>query len=198
MCVGTHSTQVLTADTPGLLAVTDDVDACVVTVELPPPPAAAGLDGPPPPVEGRAQHAQTIPALAYVAAGKTQRKHLLLGEQPCPTMMVWCQAAAAVTLTGARTCDGRACAGWPAGGGAAACSAVLVEGTKFFYVYGPVRGKPEHGEQQVVDLQLEGQERVLGARLMRGAPWAAGGQGGRPQALLVVLTQFRLLAFVLG
>jgi hypothetical protein len=58
---------VLTADTPGLLAVTDDVDACVLQLEW--------GDG----AHAMVTHTTTIPALAYVASGKTQRKHLLLG-----------------------------------------------------------------------------------------------------------------------
>jgi len=61
--------QVLTNDTPGLLAVSDDVDACVLQAHWPP-------HAPHPTVK----HVATIPALAYIVAGKTQRKHLLVGE----------------------------------------------------------------------------------------------------------------------
>ena len=59
----------LTNDTPGMVAVSDDVDACVLQL-------AWGSQDLAPTV----RHVYTLPALAYIAAGKTQRKHLLLGE----------------------------------------------------------------------------------------------------------------------
>jgi hypothetical protein len=68
-----------------------------------------------------------------------------------------------------------------------------VEGTKFCYVYGNVVGKPEYGMQQVLDMQLDVGERVLGAALMSGASWAP-----PAHAQLLVLTQQRLLVFTLA
>ncbi|KAJ9510463.1 hypothetical protein QJQ45_015923 [Haematococcus lacustris] len=108
--------KVLSADMPGLLAVTDDVDACVLQLgwqqqqqqqqqqeqqgtassnsstsnavdsasisgagqmcSSSASSLAAAGGGPTPWV----RHVATIPALAYIAAGKTQKKHLLVGE----------------------------------------------------------------------------------------------------------------------
>jgi len=65
MCLG----QVLTNDVPGAVAVSDDVDACVLQLSWP-------EQDPVPTV----RHVHTVPALAYIAAGKTQRKHLLTGK----------------------------------------------------------------------------------------------------------------------
>lgn len=59
----------MTNDTPGLVAVSDDVDACVLQIKWPPTDSTPTV-----------HHAYTLPALAYIAAGKTQRKHVLLGE----------------------------------------------------------------------------------------------------------------------
>jgi hypothetical protein len=67
--------QVLSADTPGLLAVTDDVDMCVLQVGWA-HSGGAGSNAHTPLV----QHVATVPALAYVAAGKTHRKHILIGN----------------------------------------------------------------------------------------------------------------------
>eukprot|EP00983_Pelagomonas_calceolata_P021282 666835-Pelagomonas_calceolata.AAC.1 len=61
-------TQVLTNDTPGMLAVSDDVDACVLHLTWPDHDLTPTV-----------KHIYTIPALAYIAAGKTQRKHVLTG-----------------------------------------------------------------------------------------------------------------------
>lgn len=88
---------------------------------------------------------------------------------------------------------------------AAGVSAVLVEGSKFYYVYGVVPQGAAHGQQQVVDMGLDGGERVLGARLV--APGTAGlCMDGSPAAdskacrhlLLLIATQSRLLVHVLS
>jgi hypothetical protein len=73
---------------PGLLlALTDDVDAAIVAAVLPGSGTAAqasaggALVGGTSVVPGHLSltHAAYLPALAYVVAGKTQRRHLLLG-----------------------------------------------------------------------------------------------------------------------
>ncbi|KAJ9505203.1 hypothetical protein QJQ45_027457 [Haematococcus lacustris] len=203
--------KVLSADMPGLLAVTDDVDACVLqlgwqqeqqqeqqgTASLNSSTSnavdsvsisgagqmcsssasslAAAGGGPTPWV----RHVATIPALAYIAAGKTQKKHLLVGDAGCR---------------------------------AAGVSAVLVEGAKFCYVYGVVGVRQEFGEQQVLDMQLSEGERVMGARLLSeylpSSPvesdrqhqpsCSAAEQQGIARALLLVLTQHRLLVQMLS
>lgn len=81
-----------------LLGLADDVDCAVVKVSISPPSSgdvaavsavasAAGVSvgsgggggvGGSPSIE--VQHVSSVPALAYVAAGKMQRKHLLLSE----------------------------------------------------------------------------------------------------------------------
>lgn len=79
-------------------------------------------------------------------------------------------------------------------------SAVLVEGTKFIYLYGLVEHKGQHGLQQVVDMELAqgAGEKVMGARLLpavaAGNAGAAEGQAA-PMARLVVLTQRRVLVY---
>jgi hypothetical protein len=71
---GTGSSgQVLAA---GLrLAVSDDVDCAIVEVSMPAAAAAAGSGI----ISPTVRHVSSITALAYVGAGKTQRRHLLLG-----------------------------------------------------------------------------------------------------------------------
>ncbi|KAL6762933.1 hypothetical protein V8C86DRAFT_2432243 [Haematococcus lacustris] len=116
---------------------------------------------------------------AYIAAGKTQKKHLLVGDAGCR---------------------------------AAGVSAVLVEGAKFCYVYGVVGVRQEFGEQQVLDMQLSEGERVMGARLLSeylpSSPvesdrqhqpsCSAAEQQGKARAMLLVLTQHRLLVQMLS
>ncbi|KAJ9509391.1 hypothetical protein QJQ45_001842 [Haematococcus lacustris] len=103
------------------------------------------------------------------------------------------------------------CAG-DAGCRAAGVSAVLVEGAKFCYVYGVVGVRQEFGEQQVLDMQLSEGERVMGARLLseylpsspvesdrqQQPSCSAAGQQGKARALLLVLTQHRLLVQMLS
>ena len=65
-------------------------------------------------------------------------------------------------------------------------AAVLVEAAKFFYAYGFVSTSEEHGVQQVVDMELQDGEKVLGARLLP-APEAAK-EGSRQRVQLVIVT----------
>jgi hypothetical protein len=53
--------------------------------------------------------------------------------------------------------------------------------------------RDQHGDQQVIDMELGNEERVLGARLIA-APHA----GPNPAAMLLLLTQNRLLVHELG
>jgi hypothetical protein len=95
--VKTHL-QVLSAETPGLLAVSDDVDCCVLSYGWEPATctsnaegagtsSSAGDDSASAAGQGSqvallvpfVRHTSTIPALAYIVAGKQQRKHLLIG-----------------------------------------------------------------------------------------------------------------------
>ena len=85
-------------------------------------------------------------------------------------------------------------------------AAVLVEGKRFCYVYGSA-AQPgvKHGQQEVVDMQLQAGETVLGARLVQQQPglgWALAGavssrDSSGSMALLVLLTQHRLLTLKL-
>eukprot|EP00798_Chlamydomonas_sp_ICE-L_P017839 gene17839-24223_t len=82
------------------------------------------------PAQAQLHHDCYIPALAYVVAGKLQRKHLLLGD--------------------------------PSGD----VGAVLVEGKRFAYIYATTAGlSVQHGQQEVVDMELLEGESILGARL---------------------------------
>ncbi|KAG2433472.1 hypothetical protein HYH02_012590 [Chlamydomonas schloesseri] len=144
-----------------LLGVTDDVDCAVVRLDLPKPPhAAAGAP--------QSTHAISIPALAYVAAGKTYKRHLLLGSA------------------------GTGCSSASSSSGGV-LSAVLVESQRFMYMYGFTSSKEEYGRQQVVELGLGEGESVLGARLVELAAAGAGAEAGG--ALVVVATQRRLLSY---
>lgn len=85
----------------------------------------------------------------------------------------------------------------------AGVSAVLVESSKFYYVYGCVGAAEAYGVQQVVDMELHEGERVLGARLVPCAPCATngaggGGGGGARQVLLVLVTAGRVLVHALS
>ncbi|PNW85571.1 hypothetical protein CHLRE_03g193050v5 [Chlamydomonas reinhardtii] len=181
-----HAHRLLTADGPLrapaaataaarpalLLGVTDDVDCAVVRLDVGAQGAGgdAGASDPAPQVT----HAVSIPALAYVAAGKTYKRHLLLGS------------AGTGCSSGSASSSG-------AGG---VLSAVLVESQRFMYVYGFTSSREEYGRQQVVELGLEEGESVLGARLVEVA--AAQGTEGGPGAggaLVVVATQRRLLSY---
>ncbi|KXZ56884.1 hypothetical protein GPECTOR_1g798 [Gonium pectorale] len=165
---------------PVLLGLTDDVDCAVLCVER------AAADGHA--AELQALHAVSIPALAYVAAGKTYKRHLLLASPA------------------------------PAGGaaGRTQLAAVLVESQRFMYLYGATSVTQEYGRQQVVDLGLEDGEAVLGARLLESPPAepagsvaAQEGEGGAqgrdfrtggaveqtPGPIVMVATQRRLLSY---
>jgi len=156
---------------PLLAGLSDDVDCAVVMATL--ASDAAPTD---PPV--RVEHRATVPALAYVLAGKTQRRHLLL--------------AGDVNING--------------GGGSVA--AALVEGRRYAYLYGRVPEGASVGAQEVVDLlaaargdggeeEEQGQQQhiVLGARLVMAAPGDAASSSPPPR--LLVLTDRSLLEFEL-
>jgi hypothetical protein len=84
-----------------LLGLTDDVDCAVMTAAFSNPAAAAAAAG------GSSSggssssssgdlvvtHSAFLPAIAYVVAGKTQRRHLLLGEQGQVQMSVFLSVA---------------------------------------------------------------------------------------------------------
>ena len=105
-------------------------------------------------------------------------------------------------------------AGDPCGG----ISAVLVEGKRFCYIYGSAGQQGvKHGQQEVVDMQLQTGESILGARLVQQnnsseeaaqheqhrVGWALAGaattllSAGAEAALLVLLTQRRVLVLKL-
>ncbi|KAG2442368.1 hypothetical protein HXX76_002454 [Chlamydomonas incerta] len=178
-----HAHRLLTADGPLLapaaaqqaqpallLGVTDDVDCAVVRLDVGAegPGGEAGASAP----EPQAVHAVSIPALAYVAAGKTHKRHLLLGSAG----------------------TGAGCSSTSSSAGGGVLSAVLVESARFMYLYGFTTCKEEYGRQQVVELGLEDGESVLGARLVEVAasPGTEGAAGG---ALVVLATQRRLLSY---
>ncbi len=71
-CLPPPAEQVLSAEMPGLVAVTDDVDACVLSSSWGSPQDGGA-------VLPSVRHTSTIPALAYITTGKQQRKHLLIG-----------------------------------------------------------------------------------------------------------------------
>ncbi len=55
-----------------------------------------------------------------------------------------------------------------------------------------------YGNQQIVDMALDPGERVMGARLMTGSRWTGPLTDGHKGAVVLVLTQRRLLDFALG
>ncbi len=118
------------------------------------------------------RHVGSIPALAYVAAGKTYKRHLLLSN------------------------GGSGSTGGAKAGGLAA---VLVESQRFMYLYGVTPVGSEYGKQQVIDLSLDDGETVLGARLVEVAAEAGAGTEGQDvssaSAMVVVATQRRLLSY---
>ncbi|KAG1663161.1 hypothetical protein FOA52_006058 [Chlamydomonas sp. UWO 241] len=128
---------------PGLLALSDDVDAAVVSVSW---GAASGR-------VPSVRHEAYVPALAYVAAGTR-----------------------------------RTCLHWP--------TSLLA---RLYYVYHATAPGDSNGTQEVVDMELDhqGGESVLGARLLQGAELAGGGASGAGAAALLLLTQRRLLLHVL-
>jgi hypothetical protein len=67
-------------------------------------------------------------------------------------------------------------------------SAVLVEGQRYLYVYTATPVSEQYGQQQVVDMELDRNEAVLGARLLPGGA----------TSVLLVLTQQRLLCYQLA
>ena len=70
-------------------------------------------------------------------------------------------------------------------------SAVLVEAQKLYYVYRRTSQGDEFGVQDVVDMDLQSGERVLGARLIE---LGSVKQGDTANYALMILTQHRLLA----
>mmetsp|Transcript_37750 Transcript_37750/g.106682 ORF Transcript_37750/g.106682 Transcript_37750/m.106682 type:complete len:536 (-) Transcript_37750:283-1890(-) len=115
-----------------LLGVTDDVDCAVMRVSVGPASSSEQI---------QIKHEGTVPALAYIAAGKQQKKFLLL-----PPSSDLSSPGCAV-------------------------SAVLVESQKYVYVYGRTAPNSIQGSQQVVDLQSQDYQGigspVEGARLIR-------------------------------
>jgi hypothetical protein len=163
-----------------LVALSDDVDCAVVTATV-----DDASQTPSPPV--RVEHRATVPALAYVLAGKTQRRHLLLAPPPPPAGV-----------------GGSA-------GGVGAVAAALIEGRRYAYLYGRVPDGASVGAQEVIDLFAaaraggavhddeqqdypQQQHTVLGARLVMAA---AGGEASAAAARLLVLTDRSLLEFEL-
>jgi hypothetical protein len=125
--------------------------------------------------------------LAYVAAGKVHKKHLILGEyQQCSNFEMMQGRFSEIDifmflLSGAA--HGK-------------ISAVLVEGQKMYYIYHKVPGNQASGHQDVVDMHLEAGESVLGARLSDSTTFQATAQANDRQFLLL-LTQKRLILHVL-
>lgn len=143
-----------------------------------------GADWPNGQGEPQVRHLYSIPALSYVVAGKTYKRHVLLADAAC----------------GGAGREAAAAAAGP-GGGRYGLAAVLVESQRFMYLYGSTTTMEEYGRQQVVDLGLEDGENVLGARLVDlcvgggGAGGRGSGSGDGGQMAVVVATQRRLLSF---
>uniref|UniRef100_A0A383V828 Uncharacterized protein n=1 Tax=Tetradesmus obliquus TaxID=3088 RepID=A0A383V828_TETOB len=163
---------------PGLLlGLSDDVDCALVSAQLSSPGemAAAGSSSSSSSSStggwGVALcHQAYLPALAYVVSGKTQRRHLLLGDSCSPV-----------------------------------CG-VLVEGQKYAYLYGQPSAQQQHGQQQILDMELPAGSRVLGARLLQGrgsgaaaaaANGGAASQGASTTACLLLLTSSELICYTL-
>lgn len=115
----------------GLLGLSDDVDCVVLELACPQH-------------SNRPQvcHSRTLPALAYLVAGKLARRHLLLAPlgQPTPAALP------------------------------APTAAVLVEAHQLYYTYRSTTKDQEYGEQDVVDMGLADDEEVLGARFLPTLP----------------------------
>jgi hypothetical protein len=185
----------------GLLGLSDDVDLAVVSVRWPSsqqqqqegssePAAAAGAGQP------RVVHECYVPALAYVAAGKVHKKHLLLGGC-CSTSLSHLVLSHPNNLPRSSLPASPSPQPLPqppspllAGSPHSPISAVMVESQKLYYVYRRTAGRKEqYGMQDMVDMELAEGESVLGARLVEGA----GGQA----LLLLLLTQRHLLVHTL-
>ena len=160
-----------------LLGVSDDVDCAVFHVRAVTEGgatgavAAAAAAGP----SLAADHAGLVPALAYVAASKTQRRHTLVAAPGGPV------------------------------------AAAIVEGQRYCYAYGAVARGQAHGLQRVLDMELPGGGRVLGAALVQqpcapaaaaAADGAAGGASsaaaGRGAVQLLLLTESDVIALRLA
>ncbi|GLI69754.1 hypothetical protein VaNZ11_014434, partial [Volvox africanus] len=194
-----HQPQPQPLAKPLLLGVTDDVDCAVLQVDCwrrgeakqPESGPAAGEEK-----EAEAgqlaavqvRHLVSIPAIAYVAAGKTYKRHLLLSSSGTTT--------AAGKLGNSKT----------------SLAAVLVESHRFMYLYGVTTTQQEYGMQQVVELGLEEGETVLGARFVeieampaaealsgisgvRCGPTAGAAAAAGGDSMVVVATQRRLLSY---
>ncbi|GAX75438.1 hypothetical protein CEUSTIGMA_g2882.t1 [Chlamydomonas eustigma] len=129
----------------GVIGFCDDVDCAVVTVSWPPHRT-----------HPQVLHEAYIPALAYVAAGKIHKKHLILGAAHSKI------------------------------------SAVLVEGQKMYYVYQKVLGNQASGHQEVLAMNLEAGESVLGARLVDSATMGELPTASKDNGIqyLLLLTQY--------
>jgi hypothetical protein len=174
-----------------LLGLTDDVDCAVVQLAIARGDAAAGVEQPPagaaseqqqgPSNSGQAHHhgprisathVVSIPALAYVAAGKTQRKALLLAppgdagrsrwpQEPEVTLHVHANLLITFTPFDQVQCSKLAST---AGGRIAAA---LVEAQTFAYVYAATDRRQQTGGNALLELQdtADGAE-VMGAALL--------------------------------
>ncbi len=128
---------------PLLLGVTDDVDCAVVQLSTAAEPDGSqqaasvaeqgtGADDVPLVL---VRHVSSIPALAYVAAGKTHKRHLLLG----PGALAAADGAGATDGSGSALQQPRR-----------PLAAVLVEDRRFAYIYEAVHGAgAQYGRQQV-------------------------------------------------
>ncbi|WIA32717.1 hypothetical protein OEZ86_005903 [Tetradesmus obliquus] len=160
---------------PGLLlGLSDDVDCALVSAQLSSPGEMAAAGSSSSSSTGgwcvALCHQAYLPALAYVVSGKTQRRHLLLGDSCSPV-----------------------------------CG-VLVEGQKYAYLYGQPSAQQQHGQQQILDMELPAGSRVLGARLLQGrdsgaaaaaANGGAASQGASTTACLLLLTSSELICYTL-
>ncbi|KAK9845069.1 hypothetical protein WJX74_010199 [Apatococcus lobatus] len=121
MDVACHPYKLLACSCRGgkrLLGLVDDVDCALVEASAPDASYPATL-----------KHLSSIPALTYVAEGKVQRKHVLLGK---PGSQV---------------------------------AAVIVEGSRFAFVYYSTPIKAAYGRQQVLEIPTDDPSEVLGAML---------------------------------
>ncbi len=168
-----------TAGIGRFLGLCDDVDCAVV-----------GVSWRPQDQEPKVSHERYVPALAYVAAGKVHKKHLLIGNWnyhwswPMKTSsFYWIKFKP--SLLGAPD---------------ALISAVLVESQRFYYVYHRTGPRDAYGLQDVVDMELEDGETVLGARLIDlGAEDSASLSAASPAVgtVLLLVTRTRLLVHFL-
>ena len=132
------------------------------------PSGAAASDAVVPPQDGEAaaadvricvQHLSSIPALAYVAAGKVQRKAVLLAVSGKPSNL-------GLPDNPARSLTSIGCESGPVHADAS-IAAALVEAQAFAYVYRSTTKRQVHGDSALIDLQSDHPvAEVLGAALL--------------------------------